>query len=316
MLTKTTLAAIIAFLCIISACKASATTVTKVNTDNLIKHVTFLTTTEGYRTYDNLKALNASAAYIKDQFEEYGLKTEEQPFEIDGRQYKNIITTVGDPTKPIVVIGAHYDVYGPQDGADDNASGVAGLLELARVLAPQADSLNNHIILVGYTLEERPYFLTNKMGSAIHADSLNTAGKKIKFMVSLEMIGFFSDKENSQRYPAPILAKIFPSTGNYIALVGNIKANKYLRGLKKSYLTTTELPAEVLSAPKNLKIGLDRSDHRNYWKHNYNGIMITDTAEGRNPYYHSEKDTMDILDFDRMNLVIQGLANYLTALPE
>jgi len=166
-----------------------------------------ITKTGESRNYRNISSLNQTAGYIFTEFEKNCDTVFYQTFEIDGKSYKNVIGRFGIKQKtPKLIIGAHYDVCGDQEGADDNASGVTGLLELSRLL--KSDSLNNPVELVAYTLEEPPYFGTKFMGSHFHAQSLHESGEEIAGMICLEMIGYFSDKENSQQFPLPGLKKV------------------------------------------------------------------------------------------------------------
>ena len=220
----------------------------------------------------------------------------------------------GPQTKERVVIGAHYDSAGPLPGADDNASGVAGLIELAHLLgrAPKA-SLNTSVELVAYTLEEPPFFATQHMGSAVHAASLKQQRVPVRLMLSLEMIGYFTDAPNSQRYPVAAMKLTYPSVGNFIAVVGKIGQGATVQRIKEAMQSASSLPVQFLNAPSSLP-GVDLSDHRNYWNAGYEAAMITDTSFYRNPSYHTAQDTPDTLDYQRMALVVEGI--YAVALAE
>lgn len=262
------------------------------------------------RSYDNLEGLNQSAAYIKKQFESIGLVAQEQVFIVDNETYKNIVAVIGQEGNPKIVIGAHYDVCGEQDGADDNASGISGLIELARVLKQGESQLKYRIEFVAYSLEEPPFFSTQSMGSYIHARSLFEKGEKIKLMICLEMIAYFSDEENSQDYPFPGMNLLYPRKGNFIAAVSNLRSSEYIKLFKDTMKEYTTLPCEVLAAPRILT-GIDFSDHRNYWKFEYPAIMITDTAFYRNKNYHLPTDTIDTLDIPKMTEVVKGLSYFI-----
>lgn len=188
--------------------------------DNLYNHVLALTQIKPPRNYKNISSLNKAADYISKKFTGYSLKVSIQKFEIDGKVYKNIITTYGEPDLPRIVIGAHYDVCGDQAGADDNASGIAGLLELARLVATKKPPLKYRLDFVAYTLEEPPYYATEAMGSFVHAKSLYDNDAEVRLMVAIEMIGYYSNEAGSQKYPNPLLNLIYPGKGNYIAVVG------------------------------------------------------------------------------------------------
>ncbi|MCB9640497.1 MAG: M28 family peptidase [Myxococcales bacterium] len=276
--------------------------------DTLKKHVQALTQTKLPRNASNTMILDQVASYIREQWKQMGLKPEDQPFRVDGATYRNIKVRLGPKKGDLVVVGAHYDVCGEQDGADDNASGVAGLLELSRLLVKHKPALRYPVELVAYTLEEPPHFRSKDMGSAVHAHSLAQAGVKVRAMLALEMIGYFSDKVGSQRFPTSFLRMLYPNKGNFIAVVSRL--HKPDRLLTKEVLAlmkqSSALPAYRLNAPSSLP-GVDFSDHLNYWRFQYPALMITDTAFFRNPHYHKPTDTIGTLDFARMAQVVQGV---------
>jgi hypothetical protein len=275
--------------------------------ERLYKDVEFLTTVKPARNYGNLNSLNKVADYIRKSFTTASLKTEVQKFTVDGNEYKNIIATVGPVNGPRIIVGAHYDVAGNQDGADDNASAVAGLLETARMLSQKKDQLKYRIDLVAYSLEEPPYFATENMGSAIHAKYMRDNKIEVKAMVCLEMIGYFSDKPNSQNFPDPALKKIYPSTGNFIIVVGKEGQETITNKVKGFMKQNSSIDVQSINLPaENPLAGL--SDHRNYWVNQYDAVMINDTSFLRNPNYHQSTDTIDTLDFDKMAEVVKGVA--------
>lgn len=287
-----------------------------VSIELLRKHVKFLVELPDYRNYENLEQLNMAAAYIKSAFEEIGLATEEQCFTAEGNEYKNIIGKIGEGKGKKIVLGAHYDVCGDQPGADDNASGVACLLEIARIVKAHETALLYEIEFVAYTLEEPPFFGTELMGSFVHAKSLREKNEAIDLMIALEMVGYFSEKKDSQKFPLPLLGLWYPNEGNFIAAVSNLNFGsiRSIRKFKQVFTATTNLPCEVLAAPSFIP-GLDFSDHRNYWQLGYRAMMITDTAFYRNRNYHEKSDTSETLDFSRMKEVAQGTANFLLSNP-
>lgn len=270
----------------------------------LEQHVRHLSETLYPRNYTETANLNASADYILQIFKQTSTTVTEQTFEIKGRSYRNILAHFGPKHGEALVIGAHYDTHGNTPGADDNASGVAGLLELAEMLK---DTPPQHpVTLIAYTLEEPPFFGTNEMGSAIHANSLKAEGKNIKLMISLEMIGYFSDNPNSQSYPIDLLHILYPSKGNFIGIVGRFSEQKETRHVKALMRGATTLPVISINAPTFVH-GLDFSDHRNYWQQGFPALMITDTAFFRNNNYHQLTDTADTLDYIRMAQVVQAV---------
>lgn len=273
----------------------------------LRSHVTRLTTTPKPRDYTHPEILKEIAKYIHQTWTEQGLRPEFQDFKAGGQVYQNVTVSIGPEKAPRIVIGAHYDVAGNQPGADDNASGVAGLLELSRILKDKSSQLNHRIEFVAYCLEEPPFFGSEEMGSAVHAKNLKNSKTEIKLMMSLEMIGYFTEKENSQKFPVSALKYIYPNKGNFIAVVGDLGSFLMTRKIKNMMASQSKVDVEFLNAPKGL-VGVDFSDHRNYWAQGYPAVMITDTAFFRNPNYHTPQDTIDTLNFEKMAEVVNGVS--------
>jgi len=205
------------------------------NADTILikQHLVNITKTEKFRNHKNINQLNEIANYIKTSFQTYTDSITFQEFDVNGKTYKNVIASFGTEHKKRVIIGAHYDVCGNQEGADDNASGVVGLLELARMLKDK--QLNYRIDLVAYTLEEPPHFKTEYMGSYIHAKYLKDNNIDIYGMLSVEMIGYFSDEKKSQTYPVGLLSLFYGNKGNYITLVRKFGSGKFARKFVKHY---------------------------------------------------------------------------------
>jgi len=264
-----------------------------------------LTSVSPARNYRNIDSLNRIADYIVARFSEYGFKPTTQTYHIGRRAYKNVLAAYGPPQAPRLIIGAHYDVCEEQPGADDNASGIAGLLAVAGLFQKYAPRLEYRIDFAAYTLEEPPVFRSESMGSYIHARSLHAAGVKVMGMACLEMIGYYTDAPKSQEYPLSIMKLFYPTRGNYIGVVGNFSSRRLTRHFK-SALALTTLPTESLTAPAFLP-GVDFSDHLNFWKFKYPAVMITDTAFYRNPNYHAASDVIETLDFAKMQAVVKGL---------
>ncbi|MEW6117832.1 MAG: M28 family peptidase [Nitrospirota bacterium] len=281
---------------------------------NLFATVHYLAHDIGPRSYRHIDALNKTADYIESRFLSLGLATERQPFIYNGRTYYNISAEVKGTAASaggILVIGAHYDTVADTPGADDNASGVAGLLELARLTA--RNPLPRTVRFVAFTLEEPPTFMTSRMGSYVCAKSLREDNVDIYGMISLEMLGYYCDQKDCQYYPLPPFKWIYPDRGNFIAFVSNISSKAFTRKLKEAFKASSSLPVESLSAPSAIP-GVDFSDHRSFWKFGYPALMITDTAFYRNPNYHSPGDVPSTLDFDRMAELVRGLYKALTQL--
>ena len=270
----------------------------------LERHVRMLAVTFHPRSVDNPANLDRAADYVLDQLRATGAETATQAVEADGKQYRNLIARFGPRGGPLLVIGAHYDSCGDTPGADDNASGVAGLLELARLLAAKPPT--HAVELVAYTLEEPPYFRTDSMGSVWHARSLREAKREVRLMLSLEMIGFYRDTPKSQAYPLSALKLLYPDEGNFIAIVapfGDFSATRRVKGLFKG---ASDLPVVSINAPRSLQ-GVDFSDHASYWRFGMPAMMITDTSFLRNPNYHEAGDLPATLDYARMAKVVRAV---------
>ncbi len=292
-------------------CASFTSTAQFADTTRIIKHMTQITKTEKPRNYKELDQLNAIAGYILKEFSTYSDSAYFQEYKVADRIYKNVICSFGPKEARTVVVGAHYDVCLDQEGADDNASGVVGLLELARLLKDQ--QLNYRIELVAYTLEEPPFFRSEYMGSFIHAQSLDQNKTDVYGMVCLEMIGYFSDKPRSQEYPIGIMSLFYGKKGNYITMIKKTNAGKFARKFSSSYKKKKMIRTKRFTGPQSIQ-GIDFSDHLNYWKFGFSAVMVTDTAFFRNRNYHQKSDTMETLDFHRMSKVIDGVFSVLVSL--
>jgi len=270
----------------------------------LERHVRMLAVTLHPRSVDNPANLDRAADYVLAQFKTSGAETAHQRVDADGREFRNLIARFGPRDGPVVVIGAHYDSCGDTPGADDNASGVAALLELARLLA--ANPPAHAVELVAYTLEEPPYFRTESMGSFWHARSLSEARREVRLMLSLEMIGFYRDAPDTQNYPLAPLKLLYPDQGNFIAIVAPFGDFGATRRVKALFRGASDLPAVSINAPGFVQ-GIDFSDHASYWRFKMPAMMITDTAFMRNPNYHQAGDTPDTLDYVRMAKVVRAV---------
>ena len=272
-----------------------------------------LTGLPGFRCFERPFDLDRAAEWARSALEESGPPVEKQEFAVDGRWFRNFVARYGPDDAPILVVGAHYDVCGEQPGADDNASAVAGLLELARLLGRHRPEVTHRIELALWPLEEPPNFRTPNMGSAAHANSLAQRKADVRGMICLEMLGFFSDEPGSQSYPAPGMGLLYGSRGNSISVVGNGSSWRFTRRVKARMAGATELPVKSINAPAAVP-GVDFSDHLNFWAHGWNAVMITDTAFFRNPNYHLVTDTADTLDYERMAHVVTGVYAAMTTL--
>lgn len=281
-----------------------------ISNEAIIKtHLSKITGTEEPRNANNIHVLNQVADYIFEVFNKYADTVYYQPFDVDGKTYKNVVAVFADTLPATVVIGAHYDVCGNQQGADDNASGVVGLLELARLLKGQP--LNNRIELVAYTLEEPPFFRSEFMGSYIHAKSLKESKREVKGMICLEMIGYFSNEKYSQDYPVTGMGMKYGNQGNFIALIGKWSRGAFVNNFTKQFKNQQTIKTVSFFAPESIT-GIDFSDHLNYWHFGFQALMITDTSFYRNKNYHKSSDKIETLNTKKMAQVIDGV--YLSLL--
>lgn len=278
--------------------------------DNLRNHVYMLADTIGERNVSSFGKLIASADYIKEQFTASGCAVTEQKFQVNDREVCNIIAEIRPVNAPeeIIVVGAHYDSVAGMPGANDNASGVAALLELACMMK-KSPPPRKRIRFVAFVNEEPPFFLTEKMGSFVHAREARKNGERITAMFALETIGYYSEAEKSQHYP-PGFALVYPDKGNFIGLIGNLRSRQLVRRSIKTFRNTTSFPSEGVATFGWIP-GVFWSDHWSFWKHGYPAIMVTDTAPFRYSYYHTNKDTPDKLDYERMTRVVNGLSHII-----
>jgi hypothetical protein len=272
-------------------------------------HVRMLSETFVPRDWRHPENLDRAAAYITSELKRTNARVSEQAFVTDGRTYRNVIASFGPEGGERIIVGAHYDAHEGFPGADDNASGVAGLIELADLLNNQA--LPVRVDLIAFTLEETRRSDPDApgvslYGSTVHATSLKQDGASVRIMFSLEMIGFFTERRHSQSYPSPILELMYPDQGNFIVICGRLQEGAAVRQIKKAMQAATELPVRSFNAP-SFVAGINRSDHAVYWVAGYPAVLITDTAFNRNPHYHTPEDVPESLDYNRMAMVVQGV---------
>jgi hypothetical protein len=294
--------------CVCAASAAAGDKTPDALVSSLKTHVLKLTGTAKPRNFNHMESLNAAADYVEAELKKTGVTTKTQEYKALGKTFRNIVCRIDAGTPRTVLVGAHYDVFGPGPGADDNASGVAGLIELARVLQANKDKLRYSVEIVAFTNEEPPFFRTRKMGSYIHAQSIRQRKHMIEYMVVLEMIGFYSAKPETQRYPIPAMRQIYPSTGDFIAAVGNSNSADVVARITQAMLKNSTVNCQSLVAPPTLQ-GMDFSDHLNYWALGVKAVMITDTAFYRNRNYHKQTDTPATLNYKKMAEVVKGLAS-------
>jgi Zn-dependent M28 family amino/carboxypeptidase len=257
--------------------------------------------------------LARAAAYVEQEFRSIGYEVHTQRFYVHGDEFCNLVVELpGEQDSSVIVIGAHYDTVIGTPGADDNASGVAGVMELASLL--QETSLRHSIIFVAYANEEPPYFHSAHMGSRHHARFLRDSGKHVHLMFALEMLGY-ADDNLKQAYPFPGLHRWgkYPERGNFIGVVGNLRTRTLARVVRDAMRSASSVGVESLAAPGFLP-PLFLSDHASYWKYGSPAVMITDTAFLRNPHYHLSSDTPETLNYTFLANVVAGIAGAVQAI--
>jgi len=275
--------------------------------DNLKRHVAMLAQQIGERNVWNAQALLGASRYIRQTLENLGYQVRVQSFESAEMTVQNLEVELPGVRLPqeVIVFGAHYDSVLGTPGANDNASGIAALLEIARLMAGKKPARS--LRLVAFANEEAPFFDSDEMGSKVYAKRASQRNEDIKAMVSLEMIGHYSDKQGSQRYPFP-LGFFYPDTANFVGFVGNLSSRRLVRQALGAFRASTAFPSEGLAAPSWVT-GVAWSDHWSFWQAGYPAIMITDTAFFRYEHYHRPTDTPDKLDYQSMARVTKGLVD-------
>jgi len=280
--------------------------------DKLRRHVVMLAEQIGERNVWNAEALVAAASYIRNTLEDLGYQVHIQSFESEGQMVQNIEVELPGTAAPqeITVVGAHYDSVPDGPGANDNASGIAALLEIARLLAGKTHART--LRLVAFVNEEQPFSNSEQMGSRVYAERCRQRSEQIRAMVSLETIGFYTDQAASQHYPFPF-SYFYPDTGNFIGFVGNLSSWNLVRQCLGVFRASTAFPSEGVAAPGWIR-GVGWSDHASFWQAGYPAIMITDTAFFRYQHYHKETDTPDKLDYNSLARVSRGLVDVAAGL--
>jgi hypothetical protein len=270
----------------------------------LREHVAVLAAEIGERNLRRPVKLEAAARYIENTWKEQGYRTDPQEYTVKNAKVRNVeIEIAGKKPEEIVVIGAHYDSAPGTPGANDNASGVAALLELSRFFAGEKPVKT--IRMVAFVNEEPPFYYTRHMGSRAYARRAHQRGENIVAMLSLETIGYYDDAKGSQHYPFPF-SLFYPDTANFIGFVGNLGSRRLVKEALHAFRRNSSFPSRGLAAP-GLLTGIGWSDHWSFWQEGYAAIMVTDTALFRYAYYHTDKDTTDRLDYPRMTRVVEGL---------
>ena len=277
----------------------------------MVKTLKYLTQIQPPRNYRNIDSLNNVALYLDDRFNDMGLETYFQNYVVDNNEYKNVIATLNPQYEKRLIIGAHYDVCGDFQGADDNASAVAGLIQTAKQLYSLKDILPIRIDFVCFTLEEPPYYGTENMGSYVYAKYLFDNKIDVIGMINYEMIGYFTNENVDLSKLSMFITKKQAdiSKGNFIAMVCNEQSQNFMSEFDFENIDKNiEYVEAMIPTPINQ---ITASDHLNFWKFGYKAIMVTDTAHFRNPNYHTANDTLETLDVNKMqcvvNLVVESI---------
>jgi len=278
----------------------------------LQRHVAVLAHDIGVRSDQRYASVQRAAVYIERTLTNLGYEVVPQEYTIGNRTYRNLEATLRGTNRPqeVAILGAHYDTAREAPGADDNASGVAGVLVLARVFAGERQTRS--VRFVFFPNEEPPSFPTADMGSRHYATAARARNDQITAMMSIESIGYFDTDKRSQRYPFP-LNLAYPDVGDFIGFVSNLKSRGLLHRAIAAFRAHATLPTQGAAAPSWVP-GVWWSDHWSFWREGYPAIMITDTAPYRNPFYHTPQDTPDKLDYDRMARVVHGLTHVVRAI--
>lgn len=280
--------------------------------DRLRGHVTHLAGEIGQRNVFHPDALHATADYIRREWTAQGYHVNSQFYETKGVKSENLEVIRKGKTRPgeIILVGAHYDTVNGSPGADDNASGIAALLELTRLFANTETART--LRYVAFVNEEPPFFFWGRMGSGVYAEAAKAHGDNIRLMISLEMLGSYSEKPGSQGYP-PLFGLFYPDRANFIAMVSNRASRKALHQLVAAFKAHSDFPVESLATFEFIP-GVAWSDHLSFWREGYPAVMVTDTAFFRNDAYHTAEDTPEKLNYTAMAQVVEGLFHALKVL--
>jgi Zn-dependent M28 family amino/carboxypeptidase len=277
--------------------------------DRLTQHVDRLAGLIGPRHLGKPAALAAAATFVARELAEAGYDVEQEAYQARGHSVANLIAELPGGTKKneVVIVGAHYDTVESTPGADDNASAVSVMIEVARMMRPLKPART--VRFVGFACEEPPHFLTGDMGSQVHARACRVRGERVRGMLCLEMVGYYSAEPGSQRVPESIprvLHKAFPRRGNFLAAVGNLRSLRLLWRFRRGFKRAVRFPLFSIALPEKIA-EIRLSDNSSFWDQGYPALMLTDTSFLRNPHYHLPSDTPQTLDYGRMAQVTRGI---------
>jgi Zn-dependent M28 family amino/carboxypeptidase len=276
------------------------------------RHVWTLAGEIGERNVFHPRALDSARDYIVREWRAQGLEPRLQSYLARGVESSNVEVVLDGASSgsQSIVVGAHYDSVLGSPGADDNASAVAALMELSRVLVGRARI--RALCLVAFVNEEPPFFFWGKMGSQVYARAARQRAEDIRLMLSLEMLGYYRDEPGTQRYP-PLFRWFYPNRGDFIGFVSNLRSRRSLARVYRAFRNHCDFPAQRAAVPSWIP-GVGWSDHLSFWQQGYPALMVTDTAFYRNPHYHTAEDTPEKLDYPRLTRVANGLADALLEL--
>lgn len=289
--------------------------------ERLRGHVDYLAGYIGERNTEHPGTLQQAAVYIREEFRDMGFAPRWREYYMDGgaedddsafnSPFVNVEAELHGAGRAdeILIIGAHYDTAWPAPGADDNASGVAALLEIARWFAEaqaHGETFARTIRFVAFPNEESPHYGTDRMGSKVYAEQAAQYDERIVGMFSLEMLGYYTNAPGSQRFPR-LIQPFYPDRGNFIAFVANLHSRGLLHETISGFRDHATIASRGIAAPEFLVPDIRRSDHAMFWAQGFAAVMVTDTAGFRNPHYHRYSDTADTLDYDAMTRVVEGL---------
>jgi Zn-dependent M28 family amino/carboxypeptidase len=283
---------------------------------NLVRHVDRLAGLIGPRHLGNPRAFAAAAAYVENELAGAGYAVARQTYTASGHEVSNLIAELpgGRKKNEIVVLGAHYDTVATTPGADDNASAVAVLIEVARLMRPLQPSRT--VRFVSFACEEPPFFYTGEMGSQVYARQCRTRGERICGMLCLEMVGYYSTAANSQRSPGSLpraLRRVLPKRGDFLAAVSNLRSWRLLWKFRRGFKRAVRFPLFTIALPEKIS-EIRLSDNSSFWDQGYPALMLTDTSFLRNPHYHLASDTPETLDYVRMAEVTRGVCGGVGAI--
>lgn len=283
-----------------------------VSSQRLRAHVERLAGEIGERNVSRPQALRAAADYIEAEWRRQGYQVVPRWYDLSGTRWANLEVSRPGSIRPteILLIGAHYDSVMGSPGANDNASGVAALLELSRLFADITPALT--VRFVAFVNEEPPFFFTRRQGSVVYAKAARARGDTIRLMVSLETIGCYRNERGSQRYP-PLFRFFYPSRANFIAFVSDFRSRALMRRAVQAFRQSSDFPLEHVATFFFIP-GVAWSDHWSFWRQGYPAFMVTDTAFYRYPHYHTSQDTPEKLAYPELTRLTAGLAETFAAL--